>query len=81
MPYRDNDDDWDDAEDEVDEPPDEDENTIPCPHCGRPIYDEAERCSYCENYISKEDSRPTPKKWWILVGLAVCLAIALVWVL
>jgi len=76
MPTREGDDDWNDAEDEVDDPPEEDDVTIPCPHCGKAIYDEAERCPYCESYISKEDRGPTPKAWWVLVGLAVCLIAA-----
>lgn len=56
---------WDDDED--DETADEDA-TIPCPHCRRPIYEEAQRCPYCGIYISEEDAAPARKPWWIIVG-------------
>ena len=37
---------WDDEE------PDDDEDTIPCPYCGHPIFDDTPRCPHCENYLS-----------------------------
>lgn len=53
---------------------DDDENTIPCPHCGRDVYEDSERCPYCENYLSSEDGPPAAKPWWIFVAVAICLA-------
>jgi hypothetical protein len=53
---------------------------IPCPYCNREIYDEAERCPYCENYISEEDSPPSPKPWWLILGVGVCLVIVYFWI-
>ena len=56
--------DWDDDDPGmVHDPEDEDwpddwddEPTIPCPHCRREILEDAERCPYCERYLSKEDA-------------------------
>ena len=31
------------------------DGTVPCKYCGRDIYEESERCPYCEKYISEED--------------------------
>ena len=65
-----------DGEDEGDD----EDDTIPCPYCRRPVYEDAERCPHCENYLSREDAPPGLKPWWIVLGLLVCLAIALGWV-
>src|SRR5262249_21368463 len=55
--------DWDDDDPGlVHDPEDEDwpddwddEPTMPCPHCRREVREDAERCPYCEHYLSKED--------------------------
>jgi predicted nucleic acid-binding Zn ribbon protein len=57
-----------------------DDDTMPCPYCGQAIYDEAERCPYCESYISREDA-PSRQSTWIVVGVVICLAIVALWVL
>ena len=59
--------DWDDDDPGmVHDPEDEDwpddwddEPTMPCPHCRREILEDAERCPYCERYLSREDA-PRP---------------------
>jgi hypothetical protein len=66
-----------------DDDSDEDEfgdDTIPCPHCKRDIYDSAEQCPYCGHYISDEDPASSPKPAWIIVGGLLCLAIVILWV-
>jgi hypothetical protein len=65
------DDDWPDDED--------DEPTIPCPHCRREIHEDSQRCPYCELYISKEDAPPDRKPWWIIIGVIVCLYVVYRW--
>jgi hypothetical protein len=40
---------------------DDDDVTIPCPYCRRQIHEDAERCPYCEQYISAEDAPSQPK--------------------
>src|SRR5438093_8422829 len=54
---------WHDDDPELDESefpePDPEESgsidLVPCPHCRQSIYEEAERCRECGNYISRED--------------------------
>ena len=46
----------------------DEETTIPCPYCRRPIYEDSPRCPHCGNYLSAEDAAPARKPWWILVG-------------
>jgi hypothetical protein len=71
--------------DEVEEyvPDDEDEDTtIPCPHCAEPIYDQTERCPHCEKYISEEEDVPRPRKpWWIVLGAILCLYAVIRWII
>jgi hypothetical protein len=76
-------DDWDDDaefddDDDVDEE-DTDEPTVACPYCRRQIHEDAQRCPYCERYISAEDA-PRLKPWWLVLGVIVCLAIILWWI-
>jgi len=70
---------WDDdSEDDFDA--DEDEPTIPCPHCRKEIHEDSPRCPYCENYLSDEDAPPARKPLWIILGAIVCLYIVYRWV-
>jgi hypothetical protein len=74
--------DWDDEEDEEnawDE--DEDEPTVPCPYCRREVHEDAQRCPYCEHYISAEDAPATRKPWWVIIGVILALYIVLRWVM
>lgn len=72
----DDDRDWspDDAEEETLDVDDDSEPTFPCPSCRRLIYEEADACPYCGEYLSLGDryggqARP----WWVLVGAIVAL--------
>jgi hypothetical protein len=73
-----NDESWfEEAGDEVcdDEYSEDDDTTatVVCPHCGADVYEDAEYCPVCDNYItttsgaSPLSGRPL---WWILLGLA-----------
>lgn len=59
----DDDDPWDGGDDEGSA------DVLPCPECGAEVYEEAERCPVCGNYIVHESNvwsgRPL---WWILLG-------------
>lgn len=66
-----------------DEFPDEDfddasTETVPCPHCGAQVYEDAVRCPTCGTYITHDtgvwSGRPL---WWIVLGLIGVLAAAL----
>jgi hypothetical protein len=66
-------------DDDVDDPND-DEPTLPCPFCGEEVHEDAQRCPYCEQYLSEED-RPTPRKpWWIVVGALAALYAVYRWI-
>ncbi len=61
-----------------------DESTTACPFCGEDIYDDAERCPECGNYIAWSDAdgdQPTPSQFtkrplWI-IATAVLLIYAM----
>ena len=61
---------WDDYE--PDEPGAEDDGSVPCPHCGESVYEDAEHCPHCERYLSCEgragDSQAGLDHHWILGG-------------
>lgn len=72
-------DDWDDYEPEDDA--EDDDDTVPCPYCKRPIPEDTPRCPYCENYISSEDAPAERKPTWIIVGFLLCFLVAVLWAL
>jgi endogenous inhibitor of DNA gyrase (YacG/DUF329 family) len=57
----------------------DDAETVPCPHCGAAVYEEAERCPHCETYLSEEDA-PAHKPWWVVVGALAALAVVALWI-
>lgn len=65
---------------EYPEPEEDDDGTAPCSHCGKDKYEESERCPYCGNYDSREDS-PSRPPLWIVVTAILCLLVAGMWVL
>ena len=79
---------WDDDDDDLadDDLPegvyhdDDGDTTIDCPYCGQAVYEDAEQCPNCHQYLSLEDAPSSPKPWWIVAGAVVCLAIVLVWI-
>lgn len=75
------DDDWEDDESSSDESGDDDGYTMPCPHCKRPIHEDAQRCPYCEHYLSEEDRPPARKPWWIVAGALICLYLVYRWIM
>lgn len=57
-------------------------DTEPCPFCGKPIYEQAQVCPHCGNYICIEDVRSSRKPLWFIIGAIVAIAVVvLVWVL
>ena len=59
---------------------DPDAMTVPCPHCGADVFDEADVCPRCGNFILHEDQRNKHRPVWLMIAVIVCLAIVLlVW--
>jgi hypothetical protein len=82
VPFRDDvdEDDDEDGFDPRDDPDrDEEDTTAPCPHCRRPVYDDAERCPHCGQYLSREDA-PRSHPWWLVLGVMVAVLVVLMWV-
>ena len=69
-----------DSNDE-DEDWDDEDNVAPCGNCGQDIYDDAERCPYCGEYISREDRRFTGKPWWIILGVLLSFFVIYGWII
>ena len=59
---------------------DDEDDTIPCPHCKEPIHEDTQRCPHCENWISEEDAPPERKPTWFLITVLVCLLIVVLWI-
>ena len=54
--------------------------TRPCPRCRAPVYEEAERCPYCGNWLGDVTSAST-RPWWFVAGAILALAVAITWAL
>jgi predicted nucleic acid-binding Zn ribbon protein len=67
-------------EDEWDDDDEDEEPTIPCPYCKRQIHEDSQRCPHCEQYISEEDTPPSRKRWWIIIGVLICLYLIYLWI-
>jgi hypothetical protein len=78
----DEDDDWEAPE--SDEADDEDVELLPCPSCGEPIYEEAEACPYCGEYVTHSTSVLAGKPRWFvalaILGIVAVIATILHWV-
>jgi hypothetical protein len=70
---------WNDEEDEADSGEEGDE-TVPCPQCRRPIYEDSERCPHCGRYLSEEDAAGVRKPWWIVLGVLLVLGVLWIWI-
>jgi hypothetical protein len=74
-------DDWEEEDDESSWGEDgDDDYTMPCPYCKRPIHEDAPRCPYCEHYLSEEDAPRPHKPWWIVAGAVICLYVVYRWI-
>ena len=80
---QDDDESLDDDSDEDSESADENGSTetVPCPCCRKPVYEQAELCPHCGNYILMQDAPNRKPLWMIVTAVATLAAIALFWVL
>jgi hypothetical protein len=84
MPYADDDDDLEDSElpePDTDDGPEDAVDTVPCPFCKTAVYDEAEWCPHCRNYLFYDGTAASAKPWWVVGGVIVCLLVVLYWIL
>jgi hypothetical protein len=56
---------------------DDEDDLIPCPSCGRPIFDDAEQCPHCGDYVVAGSTSPLAGKpaWYVLLALMGILAV------
>ncbi len=69
-------DDWEPDDDAQDE---DDDGLVPCPYCHEEMLEDSPRCPSCGQYISEEDAPPAKKPLWLLATIAICLILALMW--
>jgi hypothetical protein len=67
-------DDWDDDDDpelEAEEDDDDESDVLPCPSCGAEVYEDAERCPSCGEYLTRRRLRAWEGQpwWWVGLGL------------
>lgn len=58
---------------------DDEPSLVPCPYCREEMLEDSPRCPTCGKYISEEDAPPKAKPLWLLATIAICLIIALMW--
>lgn len=78
--WKEEDDDLDEAEDpdESDQDSDEDPSaTIPCPNCGHDVFEDADRCPHCGEYITPAASSARPM--WLIIAAILALLALLFW--
>ena len=61
---------------------DDEAETLPCPNCAAEVYEEAESCPECGEYITPGSARSTfsgKPWWWVGLGLlgVICLILVL----
>lgn len=79
-------DDWNGDEDEYDDEVDEEDDDVnavaTCPACGAEVYEDAERCPVCGDYIVFSTNPWYGQPWWwILLGIIGSAALILALVL
>ena len=67
---------------DMDPEDDDGEDTQPCPFCGKAIWEKADLCSHCGNFVAfpEESIQQRPVWFWIALILAfvvVCLSVLL----
>lgn len=56
---------------------DDEEPTVPCPHCRAEIHEDAQQCPVCGEFISAEDSHRSNYPPWV-IATAIILLLAVI---
>ena len=74
--WSDDEDDWDEDWTDEDEPAD----TVLCPNCAAEIYEEAEQCPVCGEYVVHQSGPPWQGKpgWYVALAVLGVIAVLLV---
>jgi hypothetical protein len=68
----------DDGWDDFDEESNDETEIIRCPNCGADVYEDAEQCPSCLEYITTTSSIWSDRPWWwVALGLAGIIAVIL----
>lgn len=54
---------------------DDETPTVPCPHCGQPVADFAERCPSCGDWIIPGPHRSRASRWLIVTAILAAAAL------
>jgi hypothetical protein len=72
-----------DGRDEDPDPSDQDvdvnDDTIPCPWCRTPIYENSEFCPHCGKYVTEEEAPSSRYPVWIIVGVVLGVIASAIW--
>ncbi len=72
----DDDDDW--EQPDPDDADDDDLELVACPSCGEAIYEDAEQCPYCGDYVVHSTSALAGRPlWFCLIGLVGVAAVVI----
>jgi len=64
--------------DESDMDDSDDPELVPCPYCRKMIYEDAELCHHCGQFIVDEDARARIP-YWIIAMVLILILMAVVW--
>jgi hypothetical protein len=58
-----------------------DSETVPCPECGKPVYEQADRCPNCGNFIIAGNPTQRQPRWVLVVAILMIFVVLVVWAL
>jgi uncharacterized protein (DUF983 family) len=58
----------------------DDDDTIPCPKCGKAMFDDSPRCPACGHYLTDADQQAERKPTWFIIAFLLALAVCLYWI-
>ncbi len=51
----------------------DDDDAVPCPFCGRAVYESADVCPGCGSFLGGADEPRPRRPWWVTVGFVLCV--------